>query len=54
LSENDISSILAPPSDQIRNELGWVLQVGVNHYDRIAIAVVETCGQRYLLAEIPT
>jgi len=45
---------LAPGGDEIGDDLGRVLEVGVDHHHRLrARRVVESGGQRDLLAEVP-
>lgn len=43
---------LAPVFHQFRDQLGRVLQIGVDHDDRIAPTVIEAGGQSDLLAEV--
>ena len=45
---------LAPGGDEVRDHLGRVLQIGINHHHRFRPAgVVEPGGERDFLAEIP-
>ena len=42
----------APVIEHLRDQLGRVLQVGVEHHDGVAAGVVEPGGQRRLVAEV--
>ena len=42
----------APVVEHARDQLGRILEVGVEHHDRVAAGMVETGGQRGLMAEV--
>jgi hypothetical protein len=43
---------LAPAVEHLVDQLGWVLEVGVDHHDDVAAGVVEPGGDRRLVAEV--
>ena len=50
--DDDVGAV-APPLDQLGDQLGWVLEVAVDHHDRVPARVVQAGGQRHLVAERP-
>ena len=44
---------LAPVLEHFRDQLRRILEVAVNHHDRIPARVLKTCGYRRLMAEVP-
>ena len=42
----------APLRNHLTNQLWWILQIGVDDYDRLAPTVVEARSQRNFLAEV--
>jgi hypothetical protein len=51
--EDDVGLILTPTFDQSGDELGRVLQVGIDDNDRIPTTMIEPRSQRNFLTEIP-
>ena len=48
---DDVGAVL-PRRDHVRDQLGRVLEVGVEHRDGVAARVLEAGGERRLVAEV--